>query len=89
MRRRHEGVLLQEHHDCARPWWSIRALVTDEVPSPRGPRDSVEIVWSCVSGMFDAIYSRRTALRLARDYAKRNGCPLYIQEPPKEGPDGP
>lgn len=80
MTRKHEAVLLQEHHDGACPWWSIRALVTDEVPCRNGPEGSVDIVWSCVGGMFDYFTNKRAALKAARGYAKRNGCPLFVQE---------
>jgi len=88
--RRHEGVLLTEHSDIV-PWWSVEALVTEEVPCRNGPEGSVDIVWSRVSGMFGPFYTKRAALREGRDYAKRNGCPFYIQEPAKEteGSDGP
>lgn len=89
MARRHEGVLLTEHRDSHVPWWSVEALVTDEVPARNGPAGSVDIVWSRVSGMFGPFYAKRNALREGRAYAKRNGCPFYIQESAKEEPDGP
>ena len=79
MARKYEAVLLTEHHDIC-SWWSVEAIVTDEVPARNGPEGAVDIVWQKVSGMFGPFYTKRAALAAARSYAKRNDCGFYVQE---------
>lgn len=82
MARRYEAVLVDTRYDGPTddPYYSIRAVATEEVPSDRGQAGSVEVVWKVYAGMSGTYNSKRRALREARDFAKRHGCPVYVQE---------